>query len=146
MDLRELLSIVWKRRLAVILVVALAVGFGVAVGETRAPTYESTVTVAITPDVGKVGFVPSESLSALLGTYAQTAESDVVRSSAQKILGRPLSGAVSGSTQAGTGILQISARAPSPSDAKQTAQAVARAFLDRIQNDRLIDAEVVNPA
>jgi tyrosine-protein kinase len=146
MDLRELLSVVWKRRLVVILVVVFAVGFGVAFGETREPTYESTATVAITPDVAELGLVPGEGLSALLGTYAQTAESDVVRTSAEEILGRPLSGTVSGSTQAGTGILQISARASSPNDAKQTAQAVSKAFLDRIQDDRLIDAEVVNPA
>jgi succinoglycan biosynthesis transport protein ExoP len=145
-DLRELLSVVWKRRLVVILVVVLTVGCGVAYGQTRQPTYESTVTVAITPNVAKVGFIPSDNLSALLGTYAQTAESDVVRTAAQRILGRPLSGTVSGSSQAGTGILRISARAPSPSGAKQTAQAVAKAFLDRIQNDTLINAEVVDPA
>jgi tyrosine-protein kinase len=145
-DLRELLSVVWKRRVVVILVLVLAVGFGVAFGKTRQPVYESTVTVAITPDVARVGFIPSDNLSALLGTYAQTAESDVVRNAAEKILGRPLNGSVSGSSQAGTGILRISARSASPSNARDTAQAVARAFLDRIQNDRLINAEVVDPA
>jgi polysaccharide biosynthesis transport protein len=145
-DLRELLSIVWKRRLVVLLVVVLSVGAGVAFGKSRQATYESTVTVAITPDIQKTGFVAPDNLSALLGTYAQTAESDVVRASAERILGHPLTGTVSGSTQAGTGILHISARANTPAEAKETAEAVSRAFLQRIKSDNSITADILNPA
>src|SRR5438093_347835 len=49
MDLRELLSVVWKRRLVVILVVVFTVGCGIAYWHTRPPTYESTVAVALMP-------------------------------------------------------------------------------------------------
>lgn len=146
MDLRELLSILWKRRLAVVLVVVLSAIFGFAFGESRQPTYESTDTVAITPNVAKLGLIPSDELSALLGTYAQTAESGVVRDAAEAKLGHPLTGTVSASTEAGTGILLISARSSSPDNAQETANAVTKAFLAHIKGNKFITAEVVNPA
>ena len=146
MDLRELLSILWKRRLAVLLVVVLSAIFGIAFGESRQPTYESTDTVAITPNVAKLGLIPSDELSALLGTYAQTAESAVIRDAAETKLGHPVTGTVSASTEAGTGILLISARSSSPGDARETAHAVTKAFLAHIKGDKFITAEVVNPA
>ena len=87
MDLRELLSILWKRRLTVLLVVVQSAIFGIVFGSTREPTYESTATVAITPKVAKIGLLSSDQLSTLLGTYAQTAESAVVRDAAEAQLG-----------------------------------------------------------
>ena len=143
MDLRELLTILWKRRLTVLLVVVLSAVFGIVFGETRQPTYESTDTVAITP---KVGLIPSDQLSTLLGTYAQTAESGVVRDPAEAKLGHPVTGTVSASTEAGTGILLISARSSSPDSARETANAVTKAFLAHIKGEKFITAEVVNPA
>jgi polysaccharide biosynthesis transport protein len=158
-DFRELLTILWKRRLTVLLVVVLSAVFGIVFGETRQPTYESTDTVAITPNVAKLGLIPSDQLSALLGTYAQTAESGVVRDAAEAKLGHPVTGTVSASTEAGTGILLISARSSSPDNARETANAVTKAFLAHIKGDertrrrhgpragaQFITAEVVNPA
>jgi capsular exopolysaccharide synthesis family protein len=142
-DLRELLSILWKRRLIVFLVVVQSAIFGIVFGETREPTYESTDTVAITP---RVGLIPSDQLSTLLGTYAQTAESDVVRDAAAAKLGHPVTGTVSAATEAGTGILLISARSSSPDSARETANAVTKAFLAHIQGAKFVTAEVVNTA
>ena len=141
-----MLSILWKRRLTVLLVVVQSAIFGIVFGSTREPTYESTATVAITPKVAKIGLLSSDQLSTLLGTYAQTAESAVVRDAAEAQLGHPVTGTVSASTEAGTGILFISARSSSPDVSRETANAVTKAFLAHIKGATFITAEVVNTA
>ncbi len=146
MDLRELFSVVWKWRVVVAIVTVLAGALGAIFASQREPTYESTATIAITPDISSQGIVSADSLSALLGTYALTAESDVVRGEAEQILGHPLTGTVSASTQSGTGILRISDRANDATDAKDTASAVAAAFLKRLQGNPNLSAALVSPA
>ena len=140
------MSVLWKRRYLVVLVVFLCGAFGVAFAFTRDETYESTATVAITPDAKRFGFVPSESLSALLGTYAETAESSEVLSTAQQTLGRSLPGEVSSSTEEGTGILRISARADSPIAARNAADAVMEAFVSRVSRNESVTTDVVDEA
>lgn len=146
MELREFLRILWKRRLAVIAVVLITTAAGVAFGALRQPVYESTTTVAVTPRIAQLGVIPADNLSALLGTYAQTAESDVIKRAAERQVGHPLTGSVSASSQAGTGILQISASSSSPAQAQETSDAVTHAFLRTVANGRLVKAEIVNPA
>ncbi|HEX3563071.1 MAG TPA: polysaccharide biosynthesis tyrosine autokinase, partial [Solirubrobacterales bacterium] len=146
MDLRELLSILWKWRVLVAIVVVASGLLGALFASQRQATYQSTATIAITPDISSQGIVSADALSALLGTYALTAESDVVRTEAEQILGRPLSGTVNATTQSGTGILEISDSAHSPSDAKDTASAVANAFLRRLQGNPNLSATLVSPA
>lgn len=146
MDLREFLSVIWKRRLIVVLVVVLAGASGTAFAITRDPTYESTATISITPEAKEFGFVPAESLSALLGTYAETVESDAVLSDAAADLGHPVQGEVSGSAEEGTGILRIGVRASSAQVAQESTDAVAEAFLDRVETDESVVAQLVDPA
>jgi polysaccharide biosynthesis transport protein len=145
-DLREFSSVVWKRRLLVLLVVLLSGGLGAVFALQRDPTYESTATIAITPDIGSQGIVSADALSALLGTYAETAESDVVRESAARDLGHPLEGTVQATTESGTGILRISGRANEAIDARDTAEAVATAFLERLEGNQDLTATLVSPA
>ena len=114
--------------------------------QLRDPEYESRVTIAITPDIRTQGFVPSDNLSALLGTYAETVESDSVLGKAEDLLGRPLDAEITSSTEAGTGILRVFARSYSPETAQEAADAVARAFIDTLSDDRFIVAEIVDPA
>ena len=57
----------------------------------RVPKGEGTspqAKVSVTPDVETQGFVPAENLTAVLGNYAETAESSEVREQAEEELGR----------------------------------------------------------
>jgi len=146
MDLRELLSVVWRRRLLVALVVVLCGGLGAVFAQSRDAVYESRVTLAIFPDVETQGFIAGDSLSALLGTYAETVESDAVIDDAEADLGRPLGATISASSEEGTGVLRVFARAASPELARDAATAVADAFLDSVVDDEFIRAQELNPA
>jgi capsular exopolysaccharide family len=141
-----LLSILWKWRVIVAIVVVVSGALGALFASQREPTYQSTATIAITPDISSQGIVSADALSALLGTYALTAESDVVRGEAEQILGHPLAGTVNATTQSGTGILEISDSAHSATDAKDTASAVATAFLRRLAGNPNLSAALVSPA
>jgi receptor protein-tyrosine kinase len=141
-----LLSVLWKWRVLVAIVVVVSGALGALFASQREPTYESTATIAITPDISSQGIVSADALSALLGTYALTAESDVVRGEAEQILGHPLSGTVNATTQSGTGILEISDSANNATDAKNTASAVAAAFLKRLEGNPNLSAQLVSPA
>ncbi len=145
MDLRELLSVLWKSRVVVAIVVVASGVLGALFASQREPTYESTATIAITPDISSQGIVSADALSALLGTYALTAESDVVRVDAENILGHQLAGSISATTQAGTGILRITDRAHDATAAKNTASAVATAFLKRLEGNPNLSATLVSP-
>ncbi len=147
MELRDVLRLIWKRRVVVVLAFLTTVAVSAASAFTRPPTYEATATVAITPAFDqKQFFIGPDSLSALLGTYAATAKAQVTRQRAEVLLGRPLPGEVTTSTKSGTGILDITGRAKSPKDAADTARATADAFRQSLAGNRLLTADVVNPA
>jgi capsular exopolysaccharide synthesis family protein len=145
-DLRELLSVVWKHRYLVAFVVVLCAALGALFAFTRQEKYESTAKISITPDVESQGFVPSENLSALLVTYAETAESGAVRDRAEKILSGPLDAEVNATTEEGTGILEISTRANSPTAATEATDAVTKAFERGISDDEFVTAQIIDPA
>jgi capsular polysaccharide biosynthesis protein len=124
MELRDLLALVWKRRwvaIGVLVTTLLASAPGIL---SRPAKYESTAVLALTPDVKQgQGLVASDSLSALLSTYAETAKSSVNLARAQRILGHKLTADIDTSTEAGTGILRITARATNPREAAAAAAA-----------------------
>ena len=107
MELRELLAILWKRRLLVAFVVLATAALSAAFAFTRPPRYESASTLALTPNNQNAGFITPDTLNALVGTYAQTAQSSLILDQAEERIGGPLPGSVDTSTQAGTGILEI---------------------------------------
>ena len=141
-----MVTVVWKWRVLVAIVVVTSGLLGTLLAEQREATYESTATIAITPDISSQGIVSADALSALLGTYALTAESDVVRAAAEDVLGHPLSGTINATTEAGTGILRISDRAHDATQAKDSASAVATAFLKRLEGNPNLSATLVSPA
>jgi succinoglycan biosynthesis transport protein ExoP len=147
MDLRQVVQTAWKRRWVVLWILVVAVGAAAALAATRPARYESTATIALTPDpkTGQ-GLVSSDNLSALLGTYAQTAKSTLILQRAEQILGRAsLPASIDTSTQAGTGILRISAVSQNPNEAAEAARAVAQAFQESIKSNQVLDATLVNP-
>ena len=146
MDLRDVLTLIWKRRWLVLAVFATCVGLSVAFVAQQAREYESTASLALTPDTDGQSLISPDALTALLGTYAETAKSRLLLERSAGRLGRPLGGTIETETVAGTGILRITGRAGSPDRAAQNANAVAAAFTDSIRNNNLIVAAVVDPA
>jgi capsular exopolysaccharide synthesis family protein len=146
MQFSDFLSILWRRRIAVVLVFAGCVIAAAAYAYSKPKRYESTATIAFTPNPSKgQDFLPSENLSALLSTYAEVAKSDQNRLAARALLGHPLAGSISTSTGAGSGILQISGTDTSPQGAAETANAISRAFVHSIEDNGLLVPSIVNP-
>ena len=147
MDLRDLIALAWKRRWVVLGVLAMTLLASTPAIISRPTEYESTAVVALTPDVTQgQGLVASDSLSALLSTYAETAKSSLNLARAEKVLGRDLGADIDTSTEGGSGILRITARATDPRDAAAAAAATTKAFQDSIAGNKLMIATLVDPA
>jgi succinoglycan biosynthesis transport protein ExoP len=112
----------------------------------RPSYYEATATVALTPDVTHgTGFVTSDSLTALLETYAASAKAKVNLRRASAILHRPLPGEVKTSVVEGAGIVKIVGRSTSAQGALDTARATTQAFQASIAGNRLLVADLISP-
>jgi succinoglycan biosynthesis transport protein ExoP len=147
MELRDLLTLAAKRRWTVILVLVLTTALGAAFALSQPKKYESTVTIAFTPDVANdQGFVPADTLEALVRTYAEAARSRVNLTRAESDLGRRLPGEVDTEPEEGAGILRVIGEDTRPQGAATTARAVANAFLGSIADNKLLVARVVDPA
>jgi capsular exopolysaccharide synthesis family protein len=146
MQFRDFLNILWRRRLDVALVFVSCVIVAAAYAYSKPKRYESTATIAFTPNPSKgQEFLPSENLSALLSTYAEVAKSNQNRVAARAILGHSVPGSVSTSTGSGSGILQISGTDTSPQGAAETASAISTAFVHSIENNGLLVPSIVDP-
>jgi tyrosine-protein kinase len=130
MDLRELLDVVWRRKVVVI-VVALAV-VGLAVGALRLvePVYqsESTLVLSSTADDDFSFFFALESI---VPVYANAARTRTTLDLAEQELGSDLA-EISVETFEGTPIIEIRARSPDPEKARDSAQAVSDALLEQV--------------
>jgi capsular exopolysaccharide synthesis family protein len=147
MDLRDLIALAWKRRWIVLGVLVTTLVSSAPAILSRPTQYESTATLALTPDVKQgQGLVASDSLSSLLSTYAETAKSSVNLARAQRALGHKLTAHIDTSTEGGSGILRITARADDPKVAAVEAAATARAFTQSISGNQLMLATLVDPA
>lgn len=149
MDLRDILSLAWRRRWLIALVVVVVAALAGAFAYSRPKQYDSTATIILTPTVrnGQPSVQGSDNISTLLSTYAAKATSSVIKQEAARLLGRRLPGTVEAGTTAGSGILKITGHSQSPRDAAATARAVALAFIDsggRTQSS-IFSAELVNP-
>jgi capsular exopolysaccharide synthesis family protein len=146
-EFRDFLALVWKRRVVVAVVFLVCVLLAALFAYSQPKRYESTATIAFTPDT-KNGqdFIPSDNLNALLSTYAEVAKSDQNLARARALLGHPVPGDVSTSTEGGSGILEIIGKDTSPQGAADTARATAQAFVNSISGNGLLVASIVNPA
>jgi succinoglycan biosynthesis transport protein ExoP len=143
----DFLALVWKRRLTVALVFVGCVLAAAAFAVTQPKRYESSTTIAFTPDPkGGQNFIPSDNLAALLSTYAAVAKSHENLAAAQRLLGRPVPGDVSTSAAAGSGILEIIGRDTTPDGAAATARVASQAFVDSLKGNGLLIPSIVNPA
>lgn len=146
MTLQDLASVAWKRRWVIAATFVTTVVLAAALALLRPPSYQATATIALSPAVNENQvYLTADNLSALLGTYAETAESEVIRRRASQILGHALPGEVRASTEEGTGILRIQGTAGSPKAAVETADATSRAFVQSLGDRDLLEATVVDP-
>jgi capsular exopolysaccharide synthesis family protein len=147
MELREVASIVVKRRLLVLAVMLLASGLGAALAFSQPKRYEATVSMVLQPNPdGEGGFLPSDTLSTLLGSYAAIVESRSNLDRAAANLGHPLAGSVEASTEAGSGVLHVTGRADTPNNALETARSATDAFRERVEGiDSPLVPDTVDP-
>jgi succinoglycan biosynthesis transport protein ExoP len=145
MELQELFKILWRRRLVLVVTLIATTALSALFAATRPTEYESTATIAVTPATNEA-YVTPEVLNALLGTYAETAKSSSMKTLAEERAGAPIEGKVETSTQAGTGILEITGNAESAEVARQTATAITAAFVVYLRENKFFEATIVNPA
>jgi polysaccharide biosynthesis transport protein len=147
-ELRDIGGIIWKRRWTVLLVLIATVAIGAAFALITPKRYESTATIALTPDAtkGPADSLPPSAVASLVGTYAVTAKSHSIVLRAEANLGYKLPGTLSTSPRLETGILQVGDRASSPDAAAAATAAVAAAFIESLKGNGLVDAQVVTPA
>ena len=146
MEFRDFVALVWKRRLVVAIVFVVAIALASAYAFTQPKKYKASATIVFTPDPKNgADFLSPDNLSALLGTYAELAKSDQTKAKAATLLGHPLPGSISTSTEQGAGVLGISGTDTSPQGAAETARATANAFMQTIAGNGVLIASLVNP-
>lgn len=145
MDFRDVAQAIWRRRLLVIAFVAVTTLFALVFALSRAPKYESVSTLALTPS-SEGGFITPEALDAVLGTYAQTAKSTLIKEKASGTIGEPLPGSIDTGTSPGTGIMQIIGTAETGEDAALVAKTVSTAFIKYLADNKFVEPEIVDPA
>lgn len=145
MELRDLLSIVWKRRIVVAVVfVCCLIGAAAYAFSQPEKRYESGTTIVFEPEGGQNQFLPPESLTSLLSTYAVIAQSEKNQLAATKILGHPPTGTVTTATAPGSWILQIFSEDATPRGAAETVRATTRALFHSIKDNGIVAPTVVN--
>jgi capsular exopolysaccharide synthesis family protein len=130
MDLRELLDVVWRRKVVVIVVALAVVGLAVAALRLVEPVYqsESTLVLSSTADDDFSFFFALESI---VPVYANAARTRTTLDLAEQELGSDLAD-ISVETFEGTPIIEIRARSPDPEKARDSAQAVSDALLEQV--------------
>jgi capsular polysaccharide biosynthesis protein len=145
MKLKEILSVIWKRKLIVILVLVCCVAAAAAYAFSQPKKdFASSATIAFLPNPETKTVVSPESLSSLLSTYAVVAESERTLKSAEAILGHPLPGSVVASVAGGSLVLGITSQAPTGEGAAETAQAATKALIKSISGNGVFQPNVVN--
>lgn len=131
MDLRELLDVVWRRKVVVIVVALVVVGLAVAALRLVEPVYqsESTLVLSSTADDDFSFFFALESI---VPVYANAARTRTTLELAEQELGSELAD-ISVETFEGTPIIEIRARSPNAEKARDSAQAVSDALLEQVR-------------
>jgi capsular exopolysaccharide synthesis family protein len=135
MTISEALRIIAARRWVFIAVFALTVGASAAFAYLKPKQYESTATVAFFPKPVNGIIISSDDLQALLNTYAQTVQSSAALTRSN----------VTTSTQAGSGILQITGHAGTPAGALLIARTATQAFIASRVGASVLTPDIVGP-
>lgn len=145
MTLRNLLAVVWKRRIVVVLVLVFCVGGGALFAFSKPQkNYESSATIAFLPNPRRPEILPSEAVSVLLSTYGVVAESEKTLAAAGAILGHPVQGSVTATTASDGWVLGISSEAARPEAAAETVRAVIKALIRTIPRNGIVIPNIIN--
>jgi receptor protein-tyrosine kinase len=132
MDFRELVEVLWRRKIVIALVTVLALA--TAVGALRSVTreYQSTATLALNPSNARDDIFILSTINAVVPVYASAADARTTTDEAKSRLDGKLA-SISVHTFTDTPIIKISARDPSADLAQRSAQAVTDVLIDRVQ-------------
>ncbi|HEX3980983.1 MAG TPA: Wzz/FepE/Etk N-terminal domain-containing protein, partial [Acidimicrobiales bacterium] len=141
---REFLSTLWRRRLIIAVSIVVAVVAALAYSKIQTPKYESTALIEqstlATAQTGQSGQTTQVSLP----DPVQELDSTAVQQQAAKILGdtdvAAVASEVTGTVDATTGQLSITATDASPERAQSLAQAYSKAYTDQIS--ALVQAQI----
>jgi capsular polysaccharide biosynthesis protein len=145
--LRELARLLRRRAPALLLVLLVTLGVGIALAATRSKRYQSQAKVVLTPVLGKnLTFIPAqESLQALINAYAETARAASTVATARQLLGRPLGGTATSFTQAGDDSITLAVTATSPQLAHDDTAALLRVFQASMHGNTFFTVSVISP-
>ena len=136
MDLRDLLNLLWRRRILFVATILAVIGTAFGSVQVVTPEYEATSTLALTPKTlndPNSAYVFFGTLDAIVPVYADAAAARSTKERASALLGRSVA-AISVETFKGTGIIKITARSTSRSLAQQSAQAATDALVERTRS------------
>jgi capsular exopolysaccharide synthesis family protein len=131
MDFRELVDTLWRRKLVVLLVLALSLGVAAASIQFATKQYESRSTLVMRPETAN-DFSFFYALNSIIPIYANAATSGTTFRQAQASVAKPIA-VISVETYRDTPIITIKARDPDPQHARASAQAITNALLAQIR-------------
>jgi capsular exopolysaccharide synthesis family protein len=132
-DFRELLEVLWRRKLTLVAVVLIAVAAAVVVLRVVTPQYESTSTLSLNPRNARDDIFILSTINAVTPVYATAAIARQTEDEAKRQLGGKL-GSITVRTYTDTPIMKIFSRDPDATLAKNSAQAVTEALIRRVQS------------
>jgi capsular exopolysaccharide synthesis family protein len=133
MNLSEILSVLWHRKLVVIGVTALAIGSAVGALRLVTPVYESTSTLALQPQDLNNDLIFFQTIDAIVPIYATAATSDVTLDGARERNGGHLAD-ISVRTFQAAPIFKIDARGTDKHLVQESAQAVTTTLRERVDS------------
>jgi len=131
MNVNEILSVLWHRKLVLVSVLAIFVGVAIGVLKIVNPVYESTSTLALSPRNLTNDLVFFQTIDSIVPIYAAAAETEQTKDIARGRLGGRLAG-ISVRTFTGAPILKIVGRTGDKTLAETSAQAVTTALQERV--------------
>jgi succinoglycan biosynthesis transport protein ExoP len=138
MTIGEILSILWRRKLIVVALTAVAIGAAVGSLRVISPQYESTSTLALNPPEasGLNSLAFFQAIDPLVSIYATAAKTSTTQSVARSRLDGRLA-SISVQTFSGSPVFKISGRSTDRSLAERSAQAVSDVLLGRARQGSL---------
>jgi capsular exopolysaccharide synthesis family protein len=136
MDFRELLDVLWRRKLVVAAVMLLSIATAVGALQLVTPLYESTSTIVLNPrDVEEDIFILT-TLDSIVPVYTSAATTRTATERAGRRIGGDV-GDIRVRTFQDTPIFKISARHADPVVAQRSAQAITDVLLEQVRDGRV---------
>jgi tyrosine-protein kinase len=141
MDFRELLDVLWRRKIVVAVVTMLAVLTAIGALQLVTPLYESTSTIVLSPRDTEEDIFILTTLDSIVPVYASAATTRTTKERARSRLNGELAD-VSVRTFDDTPIIKIRARHADPGVASRSAQEITDILLEEVQERRIGIASV----